>query len=259
MGGSPVPKEMETAVEYRASIKKIRGWCGLLGFFGALMIWQGIQLVDVGLDLAWVGVAIGVALIAVAIIGAIWPSPPTMLAEAIAFGLIAAWDLGLAILSKGEAADLAIWGVIEAGIAVYLLVKLPGFIRTAREKPPKEVLKQLDDVCKEIRKGKPKEEKDLIDFRAGNKRWRARLSGIGTFLEQQKGHDVVFASPSEVSVEDRTKPGKDPKKRPVTLHVADKEWKCKMKKEYLDRLIEWLASDENSETSTEEPQLEEPV
>ncbi len=70
-----------------------------------------------GFNLAAGGIVVGVVLLLVDAIAALKPSPGTMLLEAVAFAMIAAWDLFLALLSGGEAVDLAIWGVLEAGIA----------------------------------------------------------------------------------------------------------------------------------------------
>ncbi len=130
-----VPDAAQAAIEYRQAIMKVRGWCAMLAFFGALAIWQGFQLMEAGVDIAVVGIVIGGVLLLAALAAALKPSPGTMLLEAGAFAAIAAWDLLLAVLSGGEAAESVIWGVIEAGIALYLFAKLPGFIRIAAQKP----------------------------------------------------------------------------------------------------------------------------
>jgi hypothetical protein len=62
---------------------------------------------------------------------------------------------------------------------------------------------------------------------------------MATFVEAQKGNDVLFVRRDEMQIENRTKAGKDPKKRPVTLHVKDKKWKCKMRREQFQRLVKW--------------------
>jgi hypothetical protein len=229
----------------------------MLGFFGALAIWQGVQLLEGGLILAWLAIIVGAVLVLAAIATAIWPSPATMFSAAVAFGLIAVWDLLLAVLSQGGAAHLAVWGVIEICIAGYLVYKLPGFYRMARNKPAKEVLDRLDDICKEIQNAKPKEDPDVLEFSAGwGNRWRIRLGGVATFVEAQKANDVVFATPEDLSIEDRTKPGKEPKKRPVTIRAGDREWQTKMIPEHLQRLSEWQEEQAASAEPEQAPEAE---
>jgi hypothetical protein len=235
-----IRREAEVALEYRRAIMKIRGWCAMLGVFGVLAIIQALQLMDAGVDIAWIGAAVGAILIIAAIAAAVKPCAGTMVMEAIAFVAIAAWDLTLAILSEGEAADLAIWGVIEAGIAIYLFVKLPSFIRIAAQRPSDEVMQRLAAVANGIRKGKVKDDPDLIEFKVGNARWRAKLADtVVTFVEAQKGADMLFVPRAEFRLEDRTAPGKDPKKRKVTMHASDREWKTKLPREDFQRLREW--------------------
>ncbi len=212
----------------------------MLAFFGALAVWQGFQLMEAGVDIAVIGIIVGGILLLAALAAALKPSPGTMLLEAGAFAAIAAWDLGLAVLSGGEAADLAIWGIVEAGIAVYLFAKLPGFIRIAAEKPSDAVLKQLNELAQSIRKAKVDQEPDLIEFAVGSNRWRARLSEeIAIFLDVKQGFDMLFLTRDDVGLEDRTKPGKDPKSRPVTIRAGQKVWKTKLPREQFERLVAW--------------------
>jgi hypothetical protein len=235
-----IRREAEAALEYRRAIMRIRGWCAMLGIFGGLAIFQAFELMDAGVEIAWIGAVVGGLLILTAIAAAIKPCTRTMVMEAIAFVAIAAWDLGLAILSKGEAADLAIWGVIEAGIAIYLFVKLPSFIRIAAQRPSDEVMDRLAAVAEGIRKATVKEDPHLIEFKVGNARWRAKLADtVVTFVEAQKGADMVFVPRAEFRLEDHTAPGKDPKKRKVTLHASDRTWKTKLPREDFQRLREW--------------------
>ena len=101
-------------------------------------------------------------------------------------------------------------------------------------------LQELESMCRDILKAKPKEDTSIIEVAVGSKRWRARLSAnAAAFVEAQRTKDVFLVTRSDVVVEDRTKPGKDPKKRPVTLHLGDRDWKCKIDQEYFRRLTEW--------------------
>ena len=235
-----VPAAAHAAIEYRQAIGRVRGWCFLLAFFGGLAIYQGLQLMDAGVDIAIVGVGVGGILLLAAAAAGIRPSPATMVLEACAFGAIAAWDLFLFVLSGAAAAEFGIWGLVEVGIAVYLLAKLPGFFRIAAQKPSKEILQQLDAIVDGIRKAKLKEEDDLIEFAANSTMWRVRLSeDTAIFVEAKQGHDMLFVDRDELGIEDRTKPGKEAKSRPVTIATGTKTWQTKLSPEYLQRLVSW--------------------
>jgi hypothetical protein len=237
---SGVPQAAQAALEYRQAIMKVRGWCAMLALFGVLAIWQGVQLMQAGVNIAVGGVLVGVVLIVAAIAAGTRPSPATMLLQAIAFASIGAWDLLLTVLSGGEVVDLAIWGVIELGIAIYLLSKLPGFSQIAARKPSDETMRQLDAIAESIRKAKLAEDPDLLEFTADRNKWRVRLADvIATFVEMQKGHDMVFVPREQLVIEDLTKPGKDPKMRPVVIRAGSRSWKTKLKRDDLQLLVTW--------------------
>jgi hypothetical protein len=126
------------------------------------------------------------------------------------------------------------------GIAIYLFAKLPGFIQIAAQKPSDAVLNQLNALAESIRKAKVGQEPDIIEFSVGSNRWRARLSeDIAIFLDTKQGLDMLFLTRDEVGIEDRTKPGKDPKSRPVTLQVGGRTWKTKLGRDDFGRLTAW--------------------
>lgn len=260
-GQDAIQHAAQAAAEYRRALMKVRGWCSMLGFFGALAIYQAIHLMEAGIDIAVVGFAVGGFLIVTAITAAIWPSPRTIALEAIAFLAIAAWDITLVVLTGGEAIELAVWAAIEIGIAIYLLaVMIPRFSRMADTKPSAETLKQLADIAKSIRKAKVKKEPDIFEFKKFRETWRLRLDEqVATAVETQKGADMFFVSPDELDVVDHTKPGKDSKKRKVTVHAGDKTWKAKLSRSDFQRLMQWKGDEQQeppagSPTSPQQPE-----
>lgn len=65
-------------------------------------------------------------------------------------------------------------------------------------------------------------------------------------MEVKQGYDMLFLAREEIGVEDRTKPGKEAKARPVTITAGKKSWKTKLSPEHLQRLIAWKTAPDTS-------------
>ncbi len=240
-----IRREAEAALEYRRAIMKIRLWSAWLGGIGVYMILDALGIVPIS-DLPIlipriVLIAAGAVVAITAIAAAVKPCAGTMVMQSIGFGIIGACGFTFAVLApRGAAAGGATVGVLSTVLAVSRFVKLPGFVRIAAQRPSDEVMQRLAAVANGIRKTKVKDDPDLLEFKVGNARWRAKLADtVVTFVEAQKGADMLFVPRAEFRLEDRTAPGKDPKKRKVTIHASDREWKTKLPREDFQRLREW--------------------
>ncbi len=261
-GQDAIQHAARAALEYRGILTAVRLFLGaIMGFFGAVAIWHAIDLMEAGYDIAVVGLVAGVLVIVTAIITAIWPSPRTLALGAIAFLAIAAWYITLVVLTGGEAIDLAIWAVCTTGIAICLLAAVPRFSRMADTKPSAETLKQLADIADSIRKAKVQQEPDISEFQTFKQgTWRLRLTEpFAIAVSTRIGADMFFVSPDELDVVDHTKPGKDPKRRKVTLRVRGMKWKAKLPRSDFQRLMQWKGDEQQeppagSPTSKQQPE-----
>ena len=256
MNNPEVLKNLKSAAEYREIVKAVRGWAFVLAIFGGLSVYEGVDWLRHDVVEGWIPAVIGGCLLVAAVLACLFPSPITLLVEAAAFGLVAAWDLLFALIAGAEGREFIIWGIAEIGIAVFLLTRLPKFWRHSARKPEKDILQHLDDLVKRIQKADPETSDDIIPMEVRNflkaGTWRAKLAeDHAVFTEALGGHKVIFAPREEIALEDQTKPGKEHKKRKLLLHLPDQDWKVTMQPENFQRLEDWLENEGKALQATE--------
>lgn len=244
-----VLQRMRAIAEYREMVKTLRhGAVGCLAF-GVLALVGGTLGASESF-LALILLALGALLVIDGVLALARPSSTGLILHGVCFAAIGIWNIGVTLLSlaavgfQGDEFFLLL-GAAQIIIGVHFFRRYPRFARLSTEKPNRDVLRQLDEIAKGIRKAKPKKNEDIIEFTSQGftktATWRGRLGVEALTLVARKKHGILFAAPHEVTIDRLGKVllGKTLK---VAVKVPGKTLKGTMSPESYERFAAWKAA-----------------
>jgi hypothetical protein len=100
-------------------------------------------------------------------------------------------------------------GVMQIAWCVFSIKRYLRFSKTARKKPDSSISSRVDAITESIKKAKPCEAYDLIEFTGSNSNWKGRLLGEAAALVGVSGliwksvSDVAFVSWKDFQIADK--------------------------------------------------------
>ena len=172
--------------------------------FGALAVFLGIEFAKED-PINGMLIPLGIFLLVEGFWIIIRPRPSGMIIDGIALILIGIWNslITLSSLSEGGEPDnfWIVLGIFQIGWGIQSIVQYGKYKDIAAFEPPRELMTQVSEIEKKIRKAKPAATEDIIDFRAKNILWRAGLGdNVGTFLNLNSG-EMFFLGKDGVELE----------------------------------------------------------
>ena len=173
------------------------------------------------------------------------PQPKGFILEAIVFALVGIFNIGISILEiliSGDGASI-IWiivGIVQIGFAINILKLYNRFKEMPIDKPSKETMKDIDSLIKNIKKAKPKDNNNIIQFELGNimkMQWKALLmKEYGIFIDIKD--EILILDKKEVIFEDKGKVliGKT---RNLQIELGEMQLKGNISPENMERLGLW--------------------
>ena len=247
-------QRMRGVAGYREMVKTLREGAIGAAIFGAVFLWGAYETFQEFPLLATLALGFAILLPAYALVSVFMATPACMIIHGLVFCLVGVWNIGVALLELPmggpSGGALILVGIFQIVFGVSFFRRYGRFARLAASRPDKAVLRELDGIAKEILKAKLRKSEDIIQFDSKTfiqvVRWRVRFSeGIATFVAV-RAHDMIFARPDEVDIEQRGQQTLG-KKSKVTIRLPGKTIRTVLTEEALGKLNAWKESADGAE------------
>ncbi|HUT20791.1 MAG TPA: Ran-binding zinc finger domain-containing protein, partial [Anaerolineae bacterium] len=238
--GAPLPlisdpstlREAWEAAKLRKELRSAGVWSLLWGLFAIV---TGMATLETS-GLNAVLVAIGLFLIGTGIAAWRAPGPTTAALDAAALLAVGVWNIGITLLG-GESTERfwAIAGIVQIVWAVQRFARRARFARLRHV--PEAAIERATRLVEGAQKARLAQVADVIEFRAGGKRWRARLAPDVIALVTGNGREVRFLSPEQF---DLTAQGPGTGVIRATVRAGAERWDGSLSSTMWDRYQAWV-------------------
>ena len=231
---------LQSAADYATVRKSVKTFGVVALVFGAIHM-----ILGVGEPMDFVLLGFGGLLVGAGLYNVATPRP---IGLALAGGLMVLvgclniFDAVTAAMAGAGAPTWATIGVFQIIWGFNEFMRFRRFKNTFESTPPEQVIEQAREMVKDLKKAKPKEETDVLEFVSGGglgaKQVRIRLMPESAFCLIGGGEDALIVTPDQIDIEDDGK-AMIGSARKVKLSVGEREFKGNMSPEYVERFRTW--------------------
>jgi hypothetical protein len=256
-------QDFQLAADYNI-VRKSRGMGVGSIVWGAINLFVG-WLTFYGDIFSWLLLLLGFSLIVEGTWICFKPSPKGFLVDGIFLLIIGVWNIVITIndfivwsqlvgryyyLSTPSVAFITI-GVMQIFWSVFSIKRYQRFSKTPSQKPDPNVSSRVDEILESMKKAKPREVYDLIEFTGANTNWKGRLfgdvavlAGVSGWIWKSVG-DVAFVPWKDFQIVDKGR-YRLSKFRSVQINMGNRVFNGVMKPEAVQRYQQVWSSGSNT-------------